>query len=184
MAFLEKFNKDEQDFLVALPYRVGLWMSAQDDTGSAVAAGQECLALKKVLEQHSRGMFGSAFVHEILTETWTRQHDWPVWETQAEAVPVDCQKAGALIKAKLGEKDVDAYKQTVLSIAYRVAAAFREYDEDVPFGRRLGRYVRIFLDKVTGFIRGEQYESETLLNISYEEDVALAKLTKSFEEGI
>lgn len=47
--YLENFSKEQQDFLVALPYRVGLWISATDDTGGHESDAVEKQALEQVI---------------------------------------------------------------------------------------------------------------------------------------
>ena len=55
MAFLDGFSKEEQDFLVSLPYRVGLWVSSIDATGGSAADGDEQEALEKCIAGIAHG---------------------------------------------------------------------------------------------------------------------------------
>ena len=179
MAFLEKFLAEEKAMLVSLPYRVGIWISIIDRSGGAESSGAEIAALEKIIDQKAQGMFESAFVHEVMVETCTHRSDWPQWAGRAQDVPADSEKAVAIIAAKLPPHDLDAYRQNVMYIAVEVAKAFREFDAQVPFLSRAFDLIRMFLDKLTGATRGGAHEFANLKNISYEEDVALARLSKA-----
>ena len=64
-------------------------------------------------------------------------------------------------------------------IAVEVAKAFREFDAHAPVLSRMGDAFRCFLDKIVGVSQGGAHESASLRNISFEEDVALAGLSKA-----
>ncbi|MBU0859800.1 MAG: hypothetical protein KJ667_07665 [Alphaproteobacteria bacterium] len=176
MAFLEQFSGPEKALLVALPYRAGLWVSQSDATGGKTADAQELQALSRIIEAKARGMFRSAFVHEVMAETYGRRTEWKQWADGVERVPDECRHAMVLLEKKLIERDILAYRQTVMTIADDVARAFREHDENVGMGGRLLTMAGIMIDKLIGVFRGEEYESTALLNISEKEDLALGTL--------
>ena len=66
-------------------------------------------------------------------------------------------------------------------IATEVAKAFREYDEEATSFQMFMTNIKIKIDTFIGLITGKEYESESLLNISYKEDLALAKLSQSLQ---
>jgi hypothetical protein len=176
MAFLEQFSEPEKALLVALPYRAGLWISQSDSTGGGTADAQEQKALAQIIEQKARGMFRSAFVHEVMAETYARRAEWPQWGEGMDRVPGECRRAVELITPRLIVHDVEAYRHTVMAIARDVARAFREYDENAGALGRLTTALRIQIDSLIGVLRGEEYESKVLLNISEKEDIALGTL--------
>lgn len=183
MAFLEKFSDAERELIVSLPYRVGMWVSLADGIGGGQADIREAEALKNILAEHASGMFDTAFVHEVIAETYTRQKDWPKWRENLETVPADCTKAVQVVSKKLVQRDVDAFRENLMKIGTQIAHAFREFDEDAAFFVRLGTGIKLKIDKLIGLVRGEKYESESLLNISYAEDMALAELAKALKGG-
>lgn len=183
MAFLEQFSAAEKALIVALPYRAGLWISLSDSTGGARADARELKALSDIIETRARGMFRSAFVHEIVAETHGRKGEWPNWADVIDRVPDEARHAVKLLEGKLMARDVDAYRHTVMAIAQDVARAFREHDENASLGGRIMTMVRIKLDQAIGVLRGEQYESEALLNISEKEDMALGRLAAALRTG-
>ncbi len=183
MAFLEQFSAGERDLIVSLPYRAGLWVSALDSTGGRQANEQETKALEAIIHRKGRGMFESAFVHEVMVDAITRRDEWKDWAHRLDSVVGDCEKAVVLIGKKLIRRDVDAYRQNIMHITVEVAKAFREFDLKESVLVRLWACIRLALDKMIGIARGEEYESEALLNISYEEDIALSKIAMSLGVG-
>lgn len=184
MAFLEEFAEDEQALLVSLPYRAGVWVSQADNEGGKRAEHAELEALKKIIHQKSSGMFESAFVHEVMVETVTREEQWKSWAEDTDNIEIDCIKAAQLLGRKMSLRDQDAYRQNVMFIATEVARAFREFGRKDPLPVVLWTLVKIQMDKLVGLFTGQRYESADLLNISYEEDIVLAKLSKALRVGV
>lgn len=184
MAFLEQFSEDQRNRLVSIPYRAGVWVSMADDDGGVSADAKELEALEKIIDKKASSMFESAFVHEVMVETCTRRNDWKDWAKNPDTVLGECEEIITLLSEKLAERDVNAYRQNVMYVAVEVAKAFREFDIKAPFWTRAWATARMCLDKLVGFVRKEAYESESLLNISYAEDIALSKLSQSLGIGI
>lgn len=177
MSFLEKFSADDREFLISMPYRVGLWVSSCDDTGGADADEKELEALRMtLLGLASEGMFESAFVHEVIAASSAAQSSWRSWGMNLKDIPGDCKRAVAMIQGALPQRDVDAYKRILMHIGVEVAKAFREYDAHEPLLNRLIRWISIGVDRILGAVQGEKYVSSDLLNISYSEDIALNEL--------
>lgn len=176
MAFLEQFSEQEKALLTALPYRAGLWISMADNDGGGAASAVEMLALSNIIEFRARGMFRSAFVHEVIAETYAHRLEWSKWGEGLGRVPAECRRAVEIMGPRLMTHDCDAYCQTVMAISRDVAKAFREFDENTGVRGRLMAGLRIKIDGIIGAIRGEEYESQSLLNISEKEDIALGTL--------
>jgi len=179
MAFLEQFSDEEKKLLVSLPYRAGIWISTVDRSGGAESKKAELEALEKIMDEKARGMFESALVHEVMAEACTHKSDWPEWAQETRSITADCERAVAVIAQKLSAHDVEAYRSNLMHISVSVARAFREFNINASFFAQLVAAARIFLDKLVGKAVGQVYESESLLNISFEEDVALAGLSKA-----
>lgn len=184
MAFLEELSKEEQMLLVSLPYRAGIWVSRADDDGGLSSRHAEQEALERIIRKKSAGMFESAFVHEIMVETFDRKDDWKKWAEDIDDIETDCIKAAQILAKKMSRHDQDAYRQNVMHIATEVAKAFREFGQKEALPVKIWAFIRIRIDKIIGLFTGQRYESETLLNISYEEDIVLAKLSKALRTGI
>lgn len=179
MTSLKEFSREDQDFLISLPYRVGLWISSSDNTGGVVSDGHELEALEKSIAGIVHGMFESAFVHDVMAESFLRKQDRQNWAVDIARVPEDCQRAITLLQGKMSGRDVDTFRRILMQIGVEVARAFREYDRNEPLIHRLTRVIGIGVNRFFGALQGERYVSEHLLNISYEEDIALNKLAKA-----
>lgn len=177
MAFIEQFSAPEQALLVALPYRVGFWVSISDNSGGAIADAKERAALARIIAGHARGNFNSPFVHEVMRLCFEQRGTWSQWRDNIDRVPGECQRAVAALEGRLNSRDLVAYRQVIMTIAHDVAKAFREKPEGK--GGIAGQYFRIMVDSLIGLIRREKYESASLLNISVREDVALGTLAEA-----
>lgn len=178
MAFLEQFSAEDRDLIVSIPYRAGLWVSGADDGGGAKAGHDELDALETIIAEKGRGMFESAFVHEVMAETCTRQQDWKSWAGSLDNVLEDCSRAVGIVQAKLAEKDLDAYRMNIMAIGLAVAKAFREVDAG--FMDKIQMQLRLFCDAVMRILRRDRYwDPSSVLNVSHEEDIALDKLSKA-----
>jgi hypothetical protein len=179
MAFLENFSQAERDLLVSLPYRAGLWVSASDASGGHAADQKELDALERTIARIAHGMFESAFVHEVMAETFLRKAEWPGWAENTKTVLDDCQAVIKIINNHLPPRDADAYRHILMQIGLEVARAFREYTTNAPFAARFFRGISVMIDRLFGIVQGEKFVSETVLNVSYEEDLALNALAKA-----
>lgn len=187
MAFLEKFSEDDRMLIITLPYRVGLWVSAQDETGGIQSNFAEKIAMHEIIEKKSMqetGMFGSAFVHEVMSDLYMRRAEWATWEIKEQTLLDDTMQMIKLISGTLSPKDAQEYAQSALRIGRHVALAYREFDHKASFGEYMGARFRIAIDKVISLFTKQQYESDKLLNISIEEDRALTQLSETIDKGL
>ncbi len=178
MAFLELFSDTEKDMLVSLPYRAGLWVSLADQSGGEKASLKERAALEDIITRKASGMFESAFVHEVMAEAFARKDQWDLWAQNTQTVPDDSRKAVALISEKLTEKDVDAYRYNIMTIGVEIAKTFREFDAGASIIARLYGLFNLYVEAIVRIIkRDPSIQTESALNISYEEDQALSCLS-------
>lgn len=179
MSFLDAMNRDGRDLLVALPYRVGVWMSHIDKTGGESASQEEAKALENIMGGFTQDVFGSEIVQIVMTETLQRKEDWTgPWGENLSNVPQECEKAQAMLKdAGIEEKEVSAYKQRLIEIAEAVALAFREYEE-LGFFQKMQMYILYYKHRSKAVKDGLSYmELEQFLSISPAEHKALFKLS-------
>ncbi len=180
MVYLEKFSDIDRTLLVSLPYRAALSVAQSDKAGSSMAGLRETVALENIIEKKAREKFESPLAQEIIMELSSRRNEWPNWAKATGNNFEECRKAVAILAdAKADARDRDAYSRIVMDIAGEVASAFREFDVKGSVFSRAGTRIRIGLDRLIGLTRGETYESEALLKVSYEEDVVLARLAEA-----
>lgn len=189
MGLLAKFSDRDQELLVALPYRAGLWLSRCDDTGGAKSDETEINALRSIIISFSEDFLKSEFVEEIMRETVNRRDRWPEWEKNTDGVPDECTKAVEMVAAQLEEKDTTAFKRNLMQIAMTVALAYREFEEGLPLMDKLKIYTRYYRQRLLASIKGEQILSlDEYLNISRAEHAALSQLSAAlrmeYREGL
>lgn len=187
MAFLEQFSDEDKKLIIGFPYRVGLWISTQDETGGVQSNFAEKIAIHEIIEKKSgqqTGMFGSAFVHEVMSDLYVRRSEWVDWEIVEETFLADAEKVIALIAKTLSENDAHEYAKSAMRVGRHVALAYREFDHKANMIESIAAKIRISLDKFIGMFTKQQYESDTLLNISVEEDKALTQLSDVLEKSL
>lgn len=175
--FLEAFTDDERNLIVSLPYRAGLWVSLADEKGEGAARAHELKAIEDVIAKLSKGMFASAFVHEVMAETHKRREQWPSWGLQVGTVPDEARQIVAALKKKAMPQDAEAYVQTIMNIAYETAYAFREFDPSASIPIRIWVGLKLLWE---AFIRtgNKDYRVESVANISLAEEEAIAVLAE------
>ena len=183
MAFLENFSVEERALLISLPYRVGLWVSKIDRTGDPGADEGERAALERIIAREARGMFHSAFVHEVMAENWAAKAGWSQWDNDLDRVPAQCAEATRLVSRKLARHDLDAYRATLIHIALEVAKAFREAGSRHPLLAFLWLKLLLWRGRLAAFFRREPYDPVSVLNISPMEDRAIVHLAQALSVG-
>lgn len=173
--FLEALSEDEKTLIVSLPYRAGVWVSLADEKGAGAGRAQELQTIEQVIARLSRGMFASAFVHEVLAETHARRDQWPAWSLQVGTVPEDARQAVNVLIDKVMPPDAEAYVQTVMNIAYETAYAFREFDAQASIPIRIWVSFKLMWEAVMRKINPD-YRMESMANISLAEDQAIGIL--------
>ncbi len=183
MAFLEKFSAEERTLLVALPFRVGLWISQIDEIGNPGASEEERRVLETVIARQAGGMFHSAFAHEIMAELWAGRPQWDQWDKDLDQVLRQCASAARMINLRLTRRDLDAYRATLMYIATEVAKAFREKGGRGALLTNIYLKMLLWRGRLGSFLRGEAYDPVALLNISDTEENALSALGRALSVG-
>ena len=188
MGLLEKFSGEERDLLVALPYRVGLWLSRSDDTGGAESGDAEINALRGIITGFAEDFLKSEFVEELMRETVSRKDLWPAWEKDTDTVPAECTKAVGIVAARLEQKSTTSFKHNLMEIAMTVALAYREFDDDQPLVEKIKVYFRYYRQRIEAMLQNKQILSfDEYLNISRAEHEALTQLSAAlrmeYKEG-
>jgi len=184
MALLEDFTKDQRDLLVALPYRVGLWIGSSDDTGGGDADDAEAKALAVIVTGFAEDFCKSEFVQMMMEETVARRGEWPEWTHNLDDVPSECIRATDLLTERLERKEVTSFKLTLMEIATAVAMAYREFDHSQDLSFRLKVYGRVMAERLRAVFTGQRARGvDEFLNISDAEQKALDVLSQSLDLG-
>jgi len=176
----------EQEILVRLPYRVGMWISMSDDGGGDDADEQEQQALEVLITAYVQDFCKSEFVQMIMEQTVAHKSEWRNWEQNIESVPEECEQVITFLSDKLDDKELRAFRDNLFEIGYSVAIAYREVDDQAA-RVRFGVYLKMWINRLFAVIKGEAAQSEDeALNISESEHKALAVLDRAltFERNV
>lgn len=177
MAFLEKFDDQQRELLISLPYIAGWYIAASDNEGGHAAMEAEHAQLEKVIRKKARGLQESAFVHEVLVETIKQKDQWSGWAKKSKDTLDACKEARKAIEETLSPRELETYRASVLKIAVAVAKSFEEVHES--FLYHLQNKVKILLNKLLG--KGPEIPAAGNVhhNISFKEDRALMELAEA-----
>ncbi len=182
MPYFDNFTEDQRSLLVALPYRVGLWISSSDATGGNDADKAEMIALSSIITSYAEDYLKSEFVQGLMEEMVARSAEWPGWGKNLDEVLAECTRAVGLASERLDHRDVMSFKYNIMEIATSVAMAYRELDHSSNFLFKLKVYSRVMIDRKRaqrgGRIVGTLGE---MMNISSSEQVALDSLARVLE---
>ncbi|HEY8189923.1 MAG TPA: hypothetical protein VIF12_04515 [Micavibrio sp.] len=180
MSYLDTFTQDQRNLLVALPYRVGLWVSSSDTTGGDDADKAEMIALSSIVTSYAEDYLKSEFVQALMEEMISRSAEWSQWGRNLDEVAGECIRAVSMISERLDRKDAMSFKYNLMEIATSVAMAYRELDHNQSFLFKLRVYSRVMIDrkraKQGGRITGTLTE---MMNISAAEQAALDSLSRA-----
>jgi hypothetical protein len=177
MNILSEFLPEQRSLIVALPYRVGLWISQIDNTGGDEAKAQELSALSNIIHGFAHDVFGSEFVQHVMTEALARKGEWEAWGEDFDKIPAECKKSIEIMSAHVDQKEVKAYAARLMEIAEAVALAFREYESMEKFSDKLEVYMAYWKAKLKSKIKKRPLKSfDQFLSVSAMERRALMRI--------
>ena len=135
MVDLDQFPEDTYRTLIALPYRVGLYISMSDKTGGKASETQELAALENVVTFYVEDTLKSEFAQTIMLATLQHKAYWPEWSLEIEQVPQECEYIAAYLIDRIDERKLAGFKNNLIEIAMTVALAYRETSELTGFAR-------------------------------------------------
>lgn len=179
MSYFDKFTEDQRNLLVALPYRVGLWIGSSDITGGSDAEKAEMMALSSIVTSYAEDYLKSEFVQTLMEEMVSRSAEWPGWGRNLDEVPAECIRAVEIASERLDRKDVMSFKYNLMEIATSVAMAYRELDHNDNFLFKLKVYSRVMIDRKRASRGGRVVGTlGEMMSISPSEQVALDSLAR------
>lgn len=179
MSVLDGFTPDQKDLLVALPYRVGLWVSKSDSAGGKDAEEAELRALAAIIHGFSEDVFGSEFLQYVMRETIARKSEWGSWNDRLERIPDECRQALEILDLYLADKEIKVYAARLMEIAEAVALAFREYDEKLSLWERASIFCAYWRGRIRTARAGQPHSSmDYFMSVSRRERMALRRLSR------
>ncbi len=182
MNFLDNILPDQRDLLVALPYRIGLYISQSDQSGGDSSDEAEMQALSSIITAYSQEVFGAETVQYVISETVSRKDEWDSWSKDLETVEGECHRAIDILSEAVDEKEVSAFKRSMLEIGESVALAFREYGESTPIMDKIKIYMYYKKSRKEAVRQGiVAMEWDQFINISLDERKALQVIAKALD---
>jgi hypothetical protein len=103
MPELSRFLPEDQDLLVGLFYRVGLWISHIDDTDEdETSETAEHEQLLRVLAKISKTESAAGLVREVADEAVRQKQSWARWERRSDSLLEDVGRGLKLLKGTRG----------------------------------------------------------------------------------
>jgi hypothetical protein len=176
---LNTLSDQDKKVLIALPYRVGLFVSHSDSDGGEEAEDREIQTLNNILIEIQQDFCKSEIMQKILIETVAHKDQWASWNKNIEDVPDECTHAADLLVGLVEQQgDLMSVKETLVDIGVAVAMAFRESgNSGYPGESPVADAVKSMRNVLARFIPSLRVDDRfTHLNISRTERGALIKL--------
>ena len=181
MSELHRFPPADQDVLVSLFYRIGVWMSGIDDTdtGDRSENIENNLMLRTLGTIASSQMFG-ALTADIAFEALRQKGSWERWANTSDSALSDIPQVKSILEAQATGEETILYGNALIAIATSVARAYREADDVEDLNQSL--WTRIQETKEHLVLRLLDRDSFADLNISPAEDTALQQLVEAWSQ--
>ncbi len=180
MNFLDQLMPDQRNLLVSLPYRVGLYVSQSDTSGGDESDEAELQALSSIITAYSQEVFGAETVQYVVGETVLRKGEWEEWSKDLETLEGECHRAIDILSEAVDEKEVSAFKRSLLEIGESVALAFREYGQSTPILDKIKIYLYYTKSRKEAAQKGIiAMEWDQFINISLDERKALQHIANA-----
>ncbi len=174
MTEIEQFAPEIYQTLVALPYRVGLYVSLSDMTGGQDSEASEMAALENVVTFYVEDTLKSEFAQEVMLATLQQKQRWSDWRGDIGKVPDECREILGYLEDRIEPRKLSAFKSNLLEIAIAVAMAYRESVEAESFVTKLRNCLSL------NWIKKSANSNSQHLNISAAEKIAINALADSF----
>ena len=181
MSELHRFPPADQDILVSLLYRIGVWMSDIDDTDLDDRSEniENQLMLRTLGIVASSRMFGE-LTADIAFEALRQKGSWERWANTSDSVLADIPQVKSILEAQATGEETALYGNSLMAIATSVARAYREADDIDGLNQSL--WARLQEKKDHLVLRLLDRDSFADLNISPAEDSALQELTEAWSQ--
>ena len=182
MTHLSEFSGEEAELLMALPYKVGMFVSHADDEDGEADDDKEMQALEESIKAVANLYEPESFIRSIIDQTLALKSEWPRWGAQSFHATSDAEKAVSLLNGKASEDDIKQFKTILVEIATTVAQAhgeFNSFDEDEQksgFGALVGKIV-------SGFADLSKEDDNHPMNVSVAEESAIEDLKQALRSA-
>jgi hypothetical protein len=180
MVALSGFSASQQELLVRLPYRVGVWISESDDVGGADADAQEIQVLQALIVAYVQDFCKTEFVQVVMEETVAQKDKWETWHGDIDQILDECRSVMEFLDDSLSQKEIAAFRDNLIEIGYSVAMAYCELNDETSLVVKVSTYLGIWIEKIRRALTGAgEKAQEEYLNISALEQKALDELVQA-----
>ncbi|MEM7680044.1 MAG: hypothetical protein AAF182_03470 [Pseudomonadota bacterium] len=178
MTHISEFSAEEAERLMALPYKVGMYVSYADDEDGEGDDQKEMQALEESIKAVAGLYETQPFIQVIADQTLNMKMEWPRWAASAFQVENEIKTAVSLLRAKASDEELKAFRTMLVEIATTVAQAhgeFSSFDEEEQkngFGALVGKIV-------SGFSDISKEDENHPMNVSAAEDSAIEDIKKA-----
>lgn len=171
MTSLFDYRSEDIDKIIALPLKIGQWVSHMDDEEGDLDDERERKALLSVLKSFGKDENRPQLVREIANEALKRQAKWKGWLADPGYAMPDLTKTMGVIDSQATPDDKRAFRSMLFDLGEAVALAYGEFGMIDGDGEALDG----FFDKLIHRIRSKSDEGMPG-NVSASELEALEKL--------
>jgi hypothetical protein len=188
---ISDFSPDQQSLLIALPYRVGYWVSVSDQSGGEESSVLETRALGEIITSYVEDYCKSEFAQRLLEQTLAHKIQWPVWHAGIDRVLDECRAAMDILTEKLEPKELHSFCLNLMEIGRTVAMAYAE--EGAMQKPSPSTSSASLVETMTGWVLSlfgaadsteEDYDTLDNLRISHTEREALTRIAESLAAGL
>ncbi len=173
-----QLSPEDEEALIALPYRAGLFVSFSDVTGGWEAQEREIQSLTAILREFSEDFCKTEFSQKVLMDCLRARAQWPGWSHNIDTVPAQADRLMILLTPMFSEKELNAFREVIIDIALAVAMAFREERE----ARDNADNPSMFKNLLS-FFSGAKQDALSHINVSKAEKKALASLCTALKSS-
>lgn len=148
MTSLADISTDKHQTLIALPYRVGMWVSFSDLDGGAEAEEQELQACEAMITAYVEDFCKSEFSQELMEQTIKHRHDWSIWKSDLDKVPDECAEMLDYLRKTIGDAETSALVDNLIEIGFSVALAYRESHPEPSLKDKLSAFGRSLKERL------------------------------------
>lgn len=162
----------DEERVISMPYRIGLYVSHADVTGGWDAQDNEIQSLTAILRDYSNDFCKTEFSQKVLMDCLAARAQWPSWSHDVHDVPLQVGQIIGTLEAMLSEKELRGFCDVLIDVGLAVAMAFREGGEEAE---------RPIVREILARIGTALTEKDPLdhVNVSESERAALKKLARA-----
>ncbi len=175
MSELERFTPQDQDLLIGLFYRVGIWISHIDDTDEGTASeDKERAKLLHTLGVVAKSDSAGDLVKDLASEAIRQTASHGRWNKMTDDILSDVRQARVIIKAHGTAQEYVSFGKALMMVGTSVARAFREESDLEEKGTGYLSWLTEKAGHLTQALTDREAHKD--MNISPAEDSALNEL--------